>query len=254
MFAAEERRHADGLRQLLALHGAPLRAPGLGNTLVMREFAVLDPRVDADVYLIAVATPVFETMLDAGTVPFLRDHPALESPWFGDFIRRLTRDEAAHMAVNWAVIREAGERFAGRAGLRLLLNPTIARGMIAVPFMSLDVYSLAHRLGYRFDTLLPSFRRLWRRHRRHVELARFPLWWVFRVFVLCGALATVICHVLARMHLIFIRFWTTFTRLTDGVARALWGTRLLAELGLPAPGSLVGREPVPRVERAERAS
>ncbi|MCB9751547.1 MAG: phosphatase PAP2 family protein [Myxococcales bacterium] len=245
LFAIEERRHADGLRQLLALHGAPLRSPGLGNTLVLREFETLDPQADGDVYLIAVATPVFETMLDAGTVPFLRDHPALESDWFRDFIQRITRDEAAHMAVNWALIREAGSRYGRLRGLRFLLNPSIYRGMIAVPFMSLDVYSLAHRLGYQFKTLLPSFAKLWRLHRRYRELAGFPLWTIFRLFVLCGALATLVCHVLQRGGLLFIRFWTGFTRITDALARALWGPRLLAELELPAAGSLEGRAPLP---------
>ncbi len=244
LFALEERRHADGLRQLLALHGAPLRTPGLGNTLVLNEFEKLDPQADGDVYLIAVATPVFETMLDAGTVPFLRDHPALESEWFGDFIARITRDEAAHMAVNWALIREAGARFGWRGGLRFLLNPSIYRGMVAVPFMSLDVYALAHRLGYQFKTLLPSFRKLWRLHRRYKELAGFPLWSVFRLFVLCGALATIVCHLLQRANLLFIRFWTVFTKATDALARALWGPRLLAELELPAAGSLEGRAPL----------
>lgn len=238
LFAEEERRHAEGLRRVLAIHGAPLRPPGLGNSLVLQEFDALDPRSEADVLLIATANPVFETMLDAGTVPFLRAHPALASAYFDDFIARITRDESAHLAVNWMVVREAGERLrAGRRGLGrlgVLFNPSIARGMIAVPFMSLDVYSLAHRLGYRFETLLPAFGKLWRLHRRYTELSAYPLWWVFRLFTACGALATLVAAGLARAGLIFIRFWTALTRLTDGVARVVFGRRLLAKRGLPA--------------------
>ncbi len=233
LFAAEERRHADGLRKVLALHGAKLRPPGLGNSLVLHEFDALDPGSNADILLIATANPVFETMLDAGTVPFLRSHPALQSPWFDDFIKRITRDESAHLAVNWMVIREAGERYGGWAGLVLLLNPSLLRGMISVPFMSLDVYSLAHRLGYRFETLLPAFGKLWRLHRRYPELRWFPLWWLFRLFTAAGAIATWLCVGLARMNLMFVRFWTTFTKATDLVARVWFGKRLLAKRGLP---------------------
>jgi hypothetical protein len=232
LFHAEEQRHAEGLRRLLALHQAPLRAPGLGNSLVLAEFDALDPRSDADVLLIATANPVFETMLDAGTVPFLRSHPALQSEWFDDFIKRITRDEAAHLAVNWMLIREAGQRHRGLSGLRLLLNPSIYRGMIAVPFMSLDVYSLAHRLGYRFETLLPAFGKLWRLHRRYAELRAFPLWWVFRLFTAAGAIATVISAALARLGVIGIWFWIRFTKLTDGLARMVFGKQLLAKRGL----------------------
>ncbi|MFV8754716.1 phosphatase PAP2 family protein [Nannocystaceae bacterium ST9] len=233
MFEDEERRHAEGLRKVLALHGAPLRPPGLGNSLVLHEFDALDPGSNADVLLIATANPVFETMLDAGTVPFLRTHPALRSAWFDDFIKRITRDESAHLAVNWMVVREAGERHRGLAGLALLFNPSIVRGMISVPFMSLDVYSLAHRLGYRFETLLPAFGKLWRLHRRYPELRWFPLWWMFRLFTAAGAIATFACVGLSRMNLMFVRFWTTFTKLTDWFARAWFGKRLLAKRGLP---------------------
>lgn len=236
LFADEERRHADGLRKVLALHGAPLRPPGLGNSLVLDEFGALDPASEADVLLIATANPVFETMLDAGTVPFLRTHPALQSDWFDDFVDRITRDEAAHLGVNWMVIREAGERHGGLRGLRLLLNPSIYRGMVAVPFMSLDVYSLAHRMGYRFETLMPAFGKLWRLHRRWGELRRFSLWWIFRVFTASGAVTTIVSAFLARAGLMFIRFWTTFTKLTDLVARLLFGDRLLRERDLPIFG------------------
>jgi len=233
LFALEERRHADGIRRVLELHGAPLRPPGLGNSLVLDEFDALDADSIGDIYLIATATPVFETMLDAGTVPFLRDHPALESEWFSDFVKRVTRDEAAHMAVNWMIIREAGERFAWWRGLRLLLNPSLLRGVLAVPFMSLDVYSLAHRLGYRFESLLPSFGKLWRLHRRYTELRKFPLWWVFRLFVASGAVATIVTAGLVRAGLLFARFWTTFTSFTDVFARFIFGRHLLRKRGLP---------------------
>lgn len=235
-FAEEEKRHADGLRKVLELHEAPLRPPGLGNSMVLDEFDALDPESVGDIYLIATANPVFETMLDAGTVPFLRTHPALESDWFEDFVKRITRDESAHLAVNWMVIREAGERYRGLEGLRLLLNPSILRGMVAVPFMSLDVYSLAHRLGYRFETLLPAFGKLWRLHRRYGELSFFPLWWVFRLFTAAGAVATIVTAGLVRMGLLFVRFWTAFTSLTDLIARLAWGRGLLRKRGLPMPG------------------
>ena len=233
LFTDEERRHAEGLRKVLAIHGAELRRPGLGNSIVLDEFDALDPRSDADVLLIATANPVFETMLDAGTVPFLRTHPALASPWFDNFIARITRDESAHLALNWMVVREAGERLGLVRGLGMLFNPSIYRGMVAVPFMSLDVYSLAHRLGYRFETLMPAFGKLWRLHRRYPQLRAFPLWWVFRLFTAAGAAATLVAGGLARAGLLWIEFWTTFTRATDLVARTLFGRRLLDKRGLP---------------------
>jgi len=235
IFADEEQRHAEGLRRVLSLHGAPLRQPGLGNTLVLDEFDALDAQNDADVYLVAVANPVFETMLDAGTVPFLRTHPALKSEWFDELVRRLTRDEAAHLMLNWIVIREAAVRDRGWRGLRLLFNPSIYRGMMAIPFMSLDVYALAHRMGYDFQTLLPAFGKLWRLHRKYTELAGYPLWWVFRLFVVCGVVATLIADFLHRWGLIFIRFWTTFTHVTDRLAWVVFGKRLLRKRGLPIP-------------------
>ena len=235
LFADEERRHADGLRKVLALHHAPLRTPGLGNTLVLGEFETLDHRYDADVYLVAVANPVFETFLDAGTIPFLRNHPALASDWFEDFVGRTSRDESAHLALNWLVIRDAARSDGGLWSLRLLLNPSVYRGMIAVPFMSLDVYCLAHRLGYEFRTLLPAFKKLWHLHERYEELAHFPLWWVFRWFVVCGYTATVVSDALQRAGLMFIRFWTTFTAVTDRIAWLLFGRRLLERRDLPVP-------------------
>ncbi|MFT4975126.1 MAG: membrane-associated phospholipid phosphatase, partial [Myxococcota bacterium] len=189
-FAEEERRHADGLRAVLALHGHAIEPPGLGSALVLNQFDGLDAGQEKDALLVAVSTPVFETFLDAGTIPFLRTHPALQGPAFDALIERIDRDESAHLAVNWMMTREAARQRPGWRGLGLLLNSHIYRGMIAVPFMSLDTYTLAHRLGYRFETLLPAFGRLWRLHRRYPELARFPLWMNYRLFVVCGAIAT----------------------------------------------------------------
>jgi hypothetical protein len=40
--------------------------------------------------------------------------------------------------------------------------------------------------------------------------------------------------VLARMNLIFVRFWTLFTKLTDALARLWFGKRLLVKRGLPS--------------------
>jgi len=232
-FADEERRHADGLRRLLVLHGARLEPPGLGNALVLDLFDALDPRSDLDAILVTVATPVFETFLDAGTIPFLRDHPALQGAAFRAFVERVCRDEAAHLALNWIMVRDAARRGAGWRGLRLLANPAIYRGVVAIPFMSLDVYSLAYRLGYDLRTLLPAFGRLWRLDERYPELARYPLWRLFRLFVACGVVAVYGVLALERAGLMFGRFWTTLTRVTDLLARALFGSPLLERRGIP---------------------
>ncbi len=234
-FADEERRHADGLRKLLRLHRAPLRSPGLGNTLVLDQFDSLDPLSPADAVLVAMANPVFETFLDAGTIPFLRSHPALQSPAFDEFVKRVCRDEAAHMTLNWRVTRDTARRNPGLRGLHLLANPSIYFGMLAIPFMSLDVYSLAYRVGYDFRTLLPPFGKLWTLHRRYPELARCPMWWMFRLFVVCGALATVVADGLHRMGLLVGRFWTTFTAVTDRLAWLGFGPALLRRRDLPEP-------------------
>lgn len=233
LFADEERRHADGLRRILQLHGAPTEPPGLGNALVLDQFDTLDPRLDADAILVAVSNPVFETFLDAGTIPFLQAHPALAGPAFDAFVERVGRDEAAHLATNWIVTREMARQYRGLRGLRLLANPNVIRGTAAVPWMSLDVYSVARRLGFDFGSLLPAFGKLWRLHHRYPELTWFPLWWSFRSFVLCGAIATFTCIALDRVGLLLIGFWTRFTRLTDLAAWALFGKRLLARRGLP---------------------
>ncbi|MDP2314001.1 MAG: phosphatase PAP2 family protein [Pseudomonadota bacterium] len=230
-FAVEERRHADGLRLLLARAGAPLQAPGLGNALVLDQFDSLRPDVDAA--LVAVSTPVFETFLDAGTIPFLKAHPALRSPAFDVFVERVCTDESAHLALNWIVVRDLARRRGGLAGLRLLANPNILRGMAAVPWMSLEVYAVAHRLGYDFGTLLPPFGRLWRLHERFPELARFSLWWPYRLFVVAGWIATIVCVGLVRTGLMFADVWVLVTRVTGLVARVLFGDALLRRRGLP---------------------
>lgn len=235
-FADEERRHADGLRKVLELHRAPIRPPGLGNAMVLDQFDSLDPASDADAALVAVSNPVFETFLDAGTIPFLQGHPALSSPAFDVFVQRVSRDEAAHMALNWILTRDRARRMPGWRGLRLLLNPSIYRGMLAIPFMSLDVYALAYRAGYDFRTLLPPFRKLWRLHDRFPELRAYPLWWMFRGFVVCGAVATVVADTLHRAGLLLGPLWTTFTAVTNRAAWLAFGPKLLRRRGLPPVG------------------
>lgn len=242
-FADEERRHADGLRKVLSLHGHSLEAPGLGAALVLNQFDELDPFDEKDVLLVAVSTPVFETFLDAGTIPFLKNHPALQSEAFDALVSRVDRDEAAHLAVNWMMTREAARRQPGLRGMGLLLNTQIYRGMVAVPFMSMDTYALAHRLGYRFETLFPAFKRLWRLHLRYPELGRFPLWLNYRLFVICGATATAVTAFLDRNRLLMSRFWVAFVWCTTRLSSLLFGPGLLERRGLqplhpvPAPQS-----------------
>jgi membrane-associated phospholipid phosphatase len=231
LYADEERRHADGLRLLLERSGAALQMPGLGNSLVLDQFDTLVPAVDGP--LVAVSTPVFETFLDAGTIPFLKDHPALRSPAFDTFVERVCTDEAAHIALNWIVIRDLSRRLPRATGLKLLFNPNIFRGMLAVPFMSLEVYAVAHRLGYDFGTLLPPFGRLWRLHERYPELAGFPLWWPYRVFVVAGWVATIVSVFLVKTRLIFADLWVGVAALTGMVARLVFGAELLRRRGLP---------------------
>jgi membrane-associated phospholipid phosphatase len=232
LFADEERRHADGLRRVLAHHGHGLEAPGLGAALVLNQFDDLDPDDEKDALLVAVSTPVFETFLDAGTIPFLKKHPALQGEAFDALVSRVDRDEAAHLAVNWIMTREAARRRPGRSGLGLLLNTQIYRGMIAVPFMSMDTYALAHRLGYRFETLFPAFKRLWRLHRRYPELAHFPLWLNYRLFVICGATATAVTAFLARHRLLMSGIWVVFVWCTTRLSAVLFGPGLLEKRGL----------------------
>ncbi len=233
LFEDEEVRHAEALRRLLFAGGGKLERPGLGNALVLSQQRTLDPRSDADVALVTVSNPVFETFLDAGTIPFLQRHPLLAGPAFDELVARICKDEAAHIALNWFFSRRLA-RHSPR--LRHLLNPAILRGMLAIPFMSLDVYALAHRLGYDFSTLLPSFRKLWANHRRFPELARVPLWWMFRLFVVVGVLVTMIVLSLAKLRILGVRLWTSLARLTDYLAWAVFGSRLLERHGLPRAG------------------
>jgi membrane-associated phospholipid phosphatase len=231
MFELEEARHAEGLRRLLIAGGGWLERPGLGNALVLDQQRHLDPASDADVVLVTVSNPVFETFLDAGTIPFLQAHPALRGPAFDRFVSRVTRDEAAHIALNWFFVREIGKR---HAHLRHLSNPAIARGMLAIPFMSLDVYALAHRLGYDFATLLPSFRKLWKNDERFPELRRLPLWLCFRLFVAIGLAVTYVVLGLVKLRILLVSVWTHVSRVTDWVAWAVFGERLLTRHALPA--------------------
>jgi len=231
-FADEERRHANGLRRILHLHGGAIEPPGLGNALVLDQFDTIDPRSDADAALVAMSNPVFETFLDAGTIPFLQKHPALQSPAFDLFVEKICADEGAHLALNWLLSREIARSSSLKRGLRFLLNPNVYRGIVAVPWMSLDVYVLAYQLGFDFRTLLPAFGRLWRLHHRYPELGRFPLWWSYRMFVIAGVIATGTCIFLDRTGLLLGRFWGGITRITDHVAWTLFA-HLPEKRGLP---------------------
>lgn len=243
LFADEERRHADGLRRVLELHGHVLQPPGLGNALVLDQFDNLNPKSDADLALVCVSNPVFETFLDAGTIPFLQGHPALNSPAFDVLVDRLNRDEGAHLALGWLMTRQIARQHRGLKGLRILFNPAILRGIVAVPFMSLDVYSLAYRLGFNFESLLPAFGRLWGLHKRYPELWGMPMWWSYRLFVVCGWVATLACIGMHRAGVMFGRLWTTVTQVTDAVAWGLFGPTLLNRRALPplAPESDASR-------------
>ncbi|AKF04101.1 phosphatase PAP2 family protein [Sandaracinus amylolyticus] len=232
-FADEERRHAEALRRVIAAHGGRILPPGLGNALVLSQFDRLDPRSDADVALVALSTPVFETFLDAGTIPFLRHHPEVKGALLDALEQRISRDEHAHLALNWIVSRHLARTSSPRRALRWIANPMIHRGILAVPFMSLDVYALAYRLGFDFRSLLPAFGRLWRLHHRFPELASFPLWWLFRLFVACGVVATTTVLALHRANLVMGALWTTFSRVTRALAIALFGRDLLARRTLP---------------------
>lgn len=234
-FADEERRHADALRRVLAAHGGRLRPPGFGNAMVLAQFDRLDPRSDADAMLVALSTPVFETFLDAGTIPFLRTHPEVKGPLFDAIEERISRDERAHLALDWIVTRDLARTARVRRALRWLANPMIYRGVFAVPFMSLDVYALAYRLGFDFRSLLPAFARLWRLHHRFPELASYPPWWLFRLFVACGVVATTTVLALHRAGLVMGALWTTFSRVMQALASALFGRALLTRRALPPP-------------------
>ncbi|MFN7144637.1 MAG: hypothetical protein ACK4YP_12735, partial [Myxococcota bacterium] len=170
--------------------------------------------------------------------PFLKDHPALRSPAFDRFVEKVCADEGAHLALNWIVTRDLARTRGGLAGLGLLANPNILRGMAAVPWMSLEVYSLAHALGYDFGTLIPPFGRLWRQHERFPELARFALWWPYRLFCVAGAISTFSCMLLVRARLLFVGVWVLVTRVTALVARGLFGDALLRRRGLPPVGPI----------------
>ena len=236
LFADEERRHADGLRAILQAHGHPLHFPGLGNALVLDQFDTLDPHDEADAVLIALSNPVFETFLDAGTIPFLQQPPSLRSAEVDRFVEKVCADEAQHLALNWLLSRQAARQYPGWKGLRLLLNPNLYRGMVAVPWMSLEVYSLAYQLGFDFRSLLPAFGKLWRLHQRYPELATFPSWWRFRLFVVCGAVATWACIGMVKMGLLWGWLWGGVAQITRLLAFLLFGQKLLRKRGIPEAG------------------
>lgn len=248
LFDVEERRHADGLRRILHLHGAELEPPGLGNALILDQFDQIDATLDSDGLLLAMSTPVFETFLDAGTIPFLQTHPSLAGPAFDDFVSRVGTDEAAHMAVNWIVTREVARVHGGLASLRFALNPNISRGANAIPAMSLDIYALAASLGFDFATLLPPFQRLFRLHERYPEFATFAPWQFFRLFCLCGGVASAFCNVLNRAGILGLPLWVGITRVTGRAAWAMFGPGLLERRAIPpidAGPAMNGSDPVP---------
>jgi membrane-associated phospholipid phosphatase len=231
-FSQEERRHANGLRKVLELHGAKLEPPGLGNAITLQIFEFLNPKSRRDMALVSMSTPVFETFLDAGTIPFLQNHPLLQNPAFDEFVSRVCQDESQHLALNWLICREIARKQAGWKGLAFFANPSVFLGVCAVPWMSLDVYSIAHALGYRFETLLPSFKKLWRLHLRYAELEQFLPWQLYRVFIICGWVATKTCVQLARFNMLFVGWWGFFTRLTDYFAWWFFGENILRRKGL----------------------
>lgn len=235
-YADEEQRHAEGLRRFMYEYGGTLELPGLGNALVLDQFDSLKSSDEADAILVAVSNPVFETFLDAGTIPFLQHYSAIGSERFDAFVDRVNKDEAAHIATNWLLIRLIARKYKGFKGLFLLFNPSIYRGMVAIPWMSLDVYALAHRLGFDFATLLPAFRRLWFLHQRVPELKQFYLWWFFRLFVFCGWVATHVVLWMLHFGMLWGRLWTTVSRVTDYVAWGLFGASLLRRRKLPVGG------------------
>jgi len=225
-FAEDERRHAEGLRRVLRLHGAEPGPPGFGCSLLLHQFPLLDPKSDADALLVALSIPVFETFLDAGTIPFLRRHRALAGEAFDALVQNICRDESSHLAVNWNVGRSAARAVKSLplrswGGLRFLLNPAVLRGAIATPFLAVDVYGNALRIGFDFRALLPSFKRLFSLHRLYPELAWLPSWFIFRVFVVCGVLATFGVLAIDRLAPRLLRFAVRLViGVTDQIAAA----------------------------------
>ena len=93
----------------------------------------------------------------------------------------------------------------------------------------------------RFETLLPAFSKLGRHHRRYPELARFGLWYSYRLFVLCGTVATVVTVALDRARLLFSSFWVAVVQTTTWVSGMLFGHALLRRRGLPLTGRKSGQ-------------
>lgn len=227
-FGDDERRHADGLRHLLHIHGEETAPPGLGCALLIQHYESLNPKSDADALLVAVSIPVFETFLDAGTIPFLRRHPELAGEAFEQLIRNICRDESSHLAVNWNVARSAARTIKSIplrswAGLRMLINPSVIRGTISVAPLAMDVYGNAYALGFDFRSLLPPFKRLFSLHRMYPEFAWFPSWFLFRVFAVCGMIATMTVLVLHNLVPFVLRLIVKLiTGVTDRLASAFF--------------------------------
>ena len=253
-FGEDERRHAEGLRHLLHIHGEDVGPPGLGCALLLQQFDSLDPKSDSDAMLVAMSIPVFETFLDAGTIPFLRGHPALGGEAFEQLIRNICRDESSHLAVNWNVARSAAKTvksmpFRSWGGLRFLLNPAVIRGTITVPALSMDVYGYAYGLGFDFRALFGPFKRIFSLHRMYSEFAWFPSWFLFRVFAVCGMIATVVVLLLDRLVPFILRLITKIlTGMLDRLALAYFpekpvDSRNSSSTPFVAEGAAVGPSP-----------
>jgi hypothetical protein len=169
----------------------------------------------------------------------VKSHPAIASPGVEAVIGNICRDESRHLALNWAVSRAAVRAVRARrfARLRLVCNPRAFIASIATPFLALDVYANAKRLGFDFRKLMPSFRRLFGLHRGYPELAGFPLWLGFRVWVVCATLVTHVVIGIDRLVPRFLRWLATIVPwTTDRISNLLFDDGLLVRRGLPAVG------------------
>ncbi len=234
-FAAEERRHAEVFRELLRRAGAPRTGPGLGAALQLEMFSSLRPDSDVDVMLVSLAIPVFETFLDGGIVPFLREQgcggPALEAA-----LARIDGDERAHLAHNWRLARRLLGAASPRTELRAALNPHLLFGVTTVPMVAFETFVRALRLGFDFSRLWPSFDRLGRMRTRHAELAGSALWTWFEIFCVCGRAASQVCWWAQREGLLTGRWLVKLAGLQRRLAWLLFGSPQLRTRGLPVPG------------------
>jgi membrane-associated phospholipid phosphatase len=233
-FAVEERRHAEAFRRLLAHHGAGPRYPALGISLQLNLYDRLSPDDPLDALLVAMAIPVFETLLDGAIIPMCeRLAPELDRRGFTAIAERISRDEHSHLALNWLVVESLAVRGRLGRGLRYLLHPNVWRGAASVPLMAFDVFSLAGRLGFDFGDLLPLFRRIFRLDRDTPALRRFLPWELFKFMCICASIAAWTCVRLQRLRLLDCRWIVRGTRLLDASARLLFGRALLERHGLP---------------------